>query len=76
MALQHRGGWDNDFFTEFRHPLHAALATLGAEAQGMGKPIALDVAETPTAYAITADLPGVDKKDVSISAPGKNFGRA
>jgi HSP20 family molecular chaperone IbpA len=68
MALAHLRGFDDDFFSGFRLPT-AALATAGSDS-AYSRGIPFDVKETPKAFEVKADLPGVDKKDVKVNVNG------
>ena len=67
-ALMGRSGMFDDFFRDmapgfFVRPLHGD--PLPSPAQ-----IKLDVHETPSAYGVKAELPGVNKEDIHISIEG------
>jgi HSP20 family molecular chaperone IbpA len=69
MSLAMRNFDDNDFFAHFGLPLmSSALMDTGKNAYSRG--IAIDVKETPKAFEVKADMPGVDKKDVKVNIDG------
>ena len=69
MALIH---WQPAELTGLRHDLDHVFDTLWtggqktAPASGTWSP-SIDISETPEAYLVTAEVPGVDKKDVQVT---------
>lgn len=70
MSLAMRNFDDHDFFSHFGLPmaLRAGLPTENNSTYSRG--IAIDVKETPKAFEVKADMPGVDKKDVKVHIDG------
>lgn len=46
------------------------LAPFGTELDGASLRMRLDISETPQAFEVQADLPGVDKKDIDVRVHG------
>ncbi|KAK9905525.1 hypothetical protein WJX75_001564 [Coccomyxa subellipsoidea] len=60
---------ENDFFSHFGLPL--GLRGVSSDVSNTyTRGISIDVKETPKAFEVKADMPGVDKKDVKVNVDG------
>ncbi len=58
----------SDFDRMFNNLFQNAMSNLASPAGGFGDlSVRLDVAETETAYALTAELPGIDEKEIELT---------
>ena len=68
MALIH---WQPAELTDLRHDLDRVFNTFrsGGETATTSRAWnpAIDISETPDAYQVTAEVPGIDKKDVQVT---------
>lgn len=64
-----RWGAFSDFFDDFLNDRAASAETRSVRSQGVYPPVNLH--ETPDAFVLTAELPGVAPEDIDVSLEGK-----